>query len=278
MSVVRLVRAVRPVDVAVVLAASALVATVVAPALHARALSAPTNVEPPSLVVVPGLGSRAAITPGSWSGSPTTFSFEYLRCPDGGGAAEGSDCTPIGAPTPNAAPHLVGTADAGHSLRARVTATNATGSTTSVSAASATVVGTDVNVTGCPSVQQGGMGIDELKPPGRLEIDRHTSSPSVITRSTQRIILRIEVVACDDQYVTGALVYATPTPYQQFSGAERATDRSGWATITLTRQRFFPATPRQQHLVVFVRARNPSENLLGGVSTRRLISLPVRLH
>ena len=75
----------------------------------------------------------------------------------------------------------------------------------------------------------------------------------------------------------GALVYATPTPYQQFRGPEGPTDANGWATITLTRQRFFPATPQQQNLIVFVRARNPAEDLLGGISARRLVSFRVRL-
>ena len=51
----------------------------------------------------------------------------------------------------------------------------------------------------------------------------------------------------------------------------------GWATLTLTRQQFWPASPRQQLLVIFLRARKGSEDLLGGVSARRLVSFPVEL-
>src|SRR5262249_46931214 len=111
----------------------------------------------------------------------------------------------------------------------------------------------------------------------RLQIDLHTGTPAVITRSTQRLTLRFHVLACDGLNVQGALVYATPTPFEQFIGPERATNADGWATLTLTRERFFPATPRQQNLIVFARARKPGEELLGGVSTRRLVSFRVRL-
>lgn len=280
MSVVRLGRALRRrTSLGVVLAASALVAAVVVPSVRAHALAVPpTNTTPPKLVVSPGIGSTATLTPGSWSGSPTSFTYQYLRCPDGGGAANGSNCTAVGPATSTPEPHPILRPDMGFTLRVRVTATNSSGSTSAVSAASGTAADMGVaNVTGCPSVQQGSAPLYELKPPARLEIDRHTVTPRVITPSTQVVTLRIEVVACDDQYVPGALVYATPTPYQQFGGAESATNDIGWATITLRRQRYFPATPQQQNLVVFVRARKPGEPLLGGISGRRLISLPVRL-
>jgi hypothetical protein len=85
------------------------------------------------------------------------------------------------------------------------------------------------------------------------------------------------VIACDGRRVRGALVYATPTPYQQFTDVERPTTASGWATLTMTRLRYFPATPQQQNLIVFVRARKPGEDLLGGISSRRLVSFRVKL-
>jgi hypothetical protein len=77
--------------------------------------------------------------------------------------------------------------------------------------------------------------------------------------------------------VRGVLVYATPTPYQQFTAVERPTGDDGWATLTMTRLRFFSATAQQQNLIVFVRARKLGEDLLGGISSRRLVSFRVRL-
>jgi hypothetical protein len=134
------------------------------------------------------------------------------------------------------------------------------------------------DVTGCPSVREPGtIHVSEFSPPARLVVDQQRITPAVITRSTQRITLRFHVIACDDQAVIGALVYATPTPFNQFAGAERPTDATGWSTLTLDRRHAFPATPQQQNLIVFVRARKPGEDLLGGISSRRLVSFRVRL-
>jgi hypothetical protein len=255
----------------------ALALAVVVPAVRAHSLATPVNTSTPSIVVVPGQGSHVNVTQGSWGGNPTSFSYQYLRCPGGGGPSDGSLCTPIGPPTPVPTMLVTTPADSGHSLRVRVTATNAGGSTSVLSAPSATGFTSDINVLGCPPVQQAGATVEELRPPARLEFDRHTNSPAVITRSTRRLTLRIEVVACDDQAVRGAVVYATPTPFQMFSNAEGTTDATGWVTLTMRRQRHFPATPRQQNFIVFVRATRPGDPLLGGISTRQLISLRVRL-
>jgi hypothetical protein len=85
--VVRRRRAVRRAILTVVWVVTALALAVVVRAVRAHALVAPANTELPSLVVAPGLGSHVTPTQGRWTGSPTSFSYQYLRCPDGGGAA-----------------------------------------------------------------------------------------------------------------------------------------------------------------------------------------------
>ena len=121
--------------------------------------------------------------------------------------------------------------------------------------------------------------MNTVSPPARLLIDGQTVSPSVITRSTSDVTVRFHVSACTGRSVTGALVYATAVPFEQFSiPAETPTGADGWATLTMHQDRAFPASPRQQLLAVFVRARKSGESLLGGISTRRLVSFPVSLH
>jgi hypothetical protein len=266
----------RAVPVAVLVAA-AVVAALVVPAVYARGQAVPVNTAAPTITYPPGVGNYLTPTPGSWSNSPTSFTFQWLRCPADGGAADGSGCATFGTADATALPQLMEPSDQGTTWRTRVTATNASGPATAVSAATPQVTNVAQNLTGCPDVHKAGtLPIDEFSPPARLLVHRRQMTPSVITRNTQRITLRFEIVACDDQGVIGALVSAAPTPFNQFTGPERPTDRTGWATLTLTRQRGFPATPNQRNLIVFVRARKPGEDPLGGISSRRLVSFPVR--
>jgi hypothetical protein len=87
--------------------------------------------------------------------------------------------------------------------------------------------------------------------------------------------MRFHVVACG-QPVQGALVYATAVPYDQFAiPNEQATGSDGWGTLQFQALHGYPVSGKQQVLVVFVRARKPGDNVLGGISTRRLISFRI---
>jgi hypothetical protein len=164
-------------------------------------------------------------------------------------------------------------------MRVRVTAKNADGSTssTSVPTAVVTAAAAPPPATGCPS-GTGGVAITQLSSPARLSIDGFTSNPTVIGRTPSTVTLRFHVTACGGRDVSGALVYATAVPYQQFNTPPEATTGSdGWAQLSLSQASRYPASPREQQLTVFARARKSGEPLLGGISNRRLVAFPVNL-
>jgi hypothetical protein len=131
--------------------------------------------------------------------------------------------------------------------------------------------------TGCPA-GTGPIKVDDLTPPARLMVDQWKSNPSVIGRTPGTVTVSAHVTACGGRDVSGALVYVTATPWDQFSTpAEVATGADGWATASMSQADHYPASPRQEVLAVFLRARKPGEAVLGGVSTRRLVSFKVDL-
>src|SRR5579872_381321 len=104
-------------------AASALTATA-----SARSTAAPTLVAIPTIqgqAANPFVGDKLTVTNGQWNGNPTSYSYQWDRCDPTG---DRQNCVPIAGATSQS--YTVATADINHTLRARVTATNADGSTT----------------------------------------------------------------------------------------------------------------------------------------------------
>ena len=167
--------------------------------------------------------------------------------------------------------------DADNTLRVTVTAKNADGSRASTSVPTGVVkpATTPPPSNGCGEPSNGTIAVGGVAPPARLLIDQTQVSPSTITFGTDTVTARFHVTACGAS-VQGALVYVTAVPYNQFSiPNEQATGSDGWASLELHRLSGFPATQSQQLLVMFVRARKSGENLLAGISSRRLVSFRV---
>ena len=92
---------------------------------------------------------------------------------------------------------------------------------------------------------------------------------------TRSLTARFHVSACGGS-VEGALVYVTAVPYGQFAiPNEQPTGSDGCVTLQFTAQAGYPVSSKQQLLVMFVRARKSGEDILGGISSRRLISFRV---
>ena len=229
----------------------------------------PTNQTPPTISGTAQVGSTLTARDGQWTGNPTGFDYVWRRCDTDGGS-----CANISGATDKT--YLLKQVDQGNTIRLRVTARNADGRTAATSVPTA-VVQAAAPPTSNPCDKNPPVA-SELKPPERLLIAGQQVSPGVIGSSTQTIVARYRVTACDGKPVQGALVYVTAVPYNMFSvPPEATTGADGWAELRMNRERGFPATPRQQLLVMFVRARGPGGNVLGGISTRRLVSFPVDL-
>jgi hypothetical protein len=235
----------------------------------AARLAPPVNTAPPTISGTAQQSQTLTTTNGTWTGTGTlNFAYQWLRC-----NRAGNSCSGINGATSRT--YTLRSPDVGNTIRSRVTATNTDGSTAATSAPTAVV--TRNGATGCPT-GSGPVSVSSLSPPARLMVDGQTLAPVPVGRSTQSLTARFHVSACGGRAVQGALVYVTATPYNQFSiPPEASTGADGWAQLSMNRLRGYPATPRQRLLVMFVRARKQGEDLLGGISTRRLVSFPVNL-
>jgi hypothetical protein len=225
---------------------------------QAASTAVPKNKTLPTVSGAPQVGQTLVAAHGTWSGNPTSFHYAWSRCD-----ATGAACLAISGATGKI--YTVTNGDVGHTLRVNVTARNASGSTSATSAATAVVP-----TSGCPSTT-GSVPVTALAPPERLQIAGASLTP-VLTRSTNTIRIRVVVQACGNRPVQGAIVFATPVPYNQFAAAQGTTAADGSVTLTEARRIGFPASRHQHLLAVLVRATKPGEPAIAGVSTRRVVA------
>jgi hypothetical protein len=240
----------------------------------------PVSTAPPTISGTPQQGKSLSGSKGSWSNSPTDFNYYWLRCDKNGGS-----CANIGG-AGGKTKYTLSSADVGNTIRFRVQAKNNSGTTIATSiptaliqkAAPAPTPAPTPAANGCPA----GGNPDQasaISQPARLLVDTLQASPRTVTRDTDTLVVRFHVTSSCGGPVQGALVYATATPYNQFSiPAEQTTGSNGWAELRFHRMSGFPVSGKQQLIAMFVRARKPGDKLLGGISTRRLVSIHVALN
>lgn len=87
--------------------------------------TAPSNTEPPSISGTPRVGEVLAASEGTWTESPSSFTYNWLRCD-----IAGENCSDTGGA---ASTYTLVSDDEGHRIRVAVTASNDAGSSTATS-------------------------------------------------------------------------------------------------------------------------------------------------
>ena len=260
------------------------VAAVVVAALGAFATTgdaarkaAPVNTSPPTISGTPEEGKTLQANRGQWSGNPSDYNYYWLRCDKTGGS-----CATINGAGGSRSYKLT-SADVGNTVRFRTKATNGSGSTNATSVPTAVITKaaptpTPPPANGCPPGSPPDQ-VSQMSLPARLIIDQFQAQPSPVTGGTQSFVFRVHVTStCNGRAVQGAIVYATPTPFNQFDETQNNTGSDGWASLTFSRQANFPVNGKQQILAMFVRASKPGESTLAGITGFRLVNVPVNLH
>jgi hypothetical protein len=230
----------------------------------------PTATAAPTIAGTAAVGNVLTASPGSWTGTaPISYQYQWHLCDPAG-----ANCHAITGATGQT--YQVQQGDLHGTIRIAVTASNSFGSTNATSGATGSV--TPSTATGCPTVPAGQpVDVTTIGAPARLQITEFTPS-GVIGAGMQSFSVRFLVTDTCGHPVRGASVYATAVPYNQVTiPPEQQTDANGYTTVIFDRLTGFPASKNQELMALFVRATRPGDPLLAGISTRRLISIPVNL-
>jgi hypothetical protein len=246
------------------------------------AQEAPRNTRVPSISGTANAGQTLFASVGTWAGTlPLTYAYQWVRCGADGGQPGGSNCPAISGAT---GPQYALTAgDVGQRLRVQVTARNTLGTATATSDPTAQVQ--TAGATPPPSPAQGlppgairlpngkySIPITSVSLPERLIIDEVEFTPNPVRSRETALELRVHVVDTRGYAVRDAIVFARATPIVTSAPGEQRTGRDGWARLRMTPQADFPL--QDDHSVQFwVRARKQTDDLLAGVSNRRLVQV-----
>lgn len=249
------------------LAAVIAVFTTIGFASPAAVQYAPQSTAAPAVSGDARVGSTMTTTNGSWTSSAgsVTYTYEWQRC-----NSAGANCARIGGATKQT--YVVATADVGNRLRSVVTARNNDGSSAMPSPPTAVVE--TAGPAGQIRLSNGQISIpaSSVTLPARLVVNDIQVSPNPI-RSRNPVQARFRVLDTRGFVVRDAIVYVSAIPFGRIvQPAEVRTDSNGWATMTIQPTRLLPL--RNGYLLtMFTRARKDGDDILAGVSSRRLISV-----
>ena len=231
------------------------------------AVEAPRNTAPPTVAGTAVVGQGLTADPGTWTGDPApTFTYRWQRC-----NRAGFGCLVIvGA---NARSYTVRGADLGSRLRVAVTGRNTQGAQTARSVPTLVVRRSTGPGSATPAPGGGtSIPVTSVSLPQRLIIDRVEFSPNPVRSRAAPITIRARVVDTRGYLVRGALAFVRSTPLLTQTPPEGVTGVDGWATFQAMPEADFPLR-RGYSVQFFLRARKPGDNVLAGVSTRRLVQV-----
>jgi hypothetical protein len=228
----------------------------------------PTIASLPTIAGTPMTGQKLAAGVGRWGGTtPITYAYQWQRCD-----SAGNSCSNIVGATGTT--YTLGSADVQRRLRVVVTAKNSAGSATATSGPTALVVQAPPPGPGGQIKLPNGMTsipATSVAPPERLIVDRVSFSPSIV-RSRTPFSVTFRVVDTRGYAVRDALVFIRSTPLVTSTPGEQRTGQDGTVTMQLAPESSFPLK-NGWNVQFFVRARKEGENVLAGISTRRLVQV-----
>jgi hypothetical protein len=247
--------------------------------------SAPLNSRLPTIFGTAALGQTMTANVGTWTGTaPIVFSYQWRRCGADGGQSNGSDCAAISGAT--GTQYVAASADVGQRLRVQVTARNTLGITTATSDATTQVLSTAPPPTTTPPPPTTGLPpgairlpdgkisipVSSVSPPERLLASYAVFTPNPVRSRSSGLELRVRVLDTRGYVVRDALVFARSTPLLTSAPGELRSGRDGWVRFRMTLEADFPLGGGQ-NVQFWIRARKQSDELLEGVSNRRLVQV-----
>lgn len=192
-----------------------------------RQITAPQDVAAPTVTGIAVEGQTLTANLGGWTGSlPIGYAYAWQRC-----TPDGADCVPIAGAA--AQTYQLSADDAGATVRVQVTASNAAGSTSALSAA------TDVVAASPPAdalpLPGGGLSLPatDVAAPDRLLLSSVRLLPAKpVAGRPVRVLVHVRDVA--GYSIAGALVTVSVLPYGLYSASPQASsDAQGSASLTL---------------------------------------------
>jgi hypothetical protein len=201
------------------------------------------------------VGHELQADAGSWSATPQSLTYQWLRC-----NRNGRICSPIGGAT--TAGYKPAVADVGHALVAQLTAKVGTTAQAAFSTATTPVAAEgDSLPAGATPLRKGrySIPIESVSLPARLVVAGVSYAKGSLT---------VRVTDSRGYAIRGALVQVS-APYGYVARVkETPTGKAGDAVVALKPKAWHPRA-----VVLYVRARKAGDDVLAGVTASRLVSV-----